>query len=406
MASRVFLAGATRRKLAVSSRHEGHVTRLGAFLSLAAALTCNKKLLEHITFRRRRNVSSAVGACSFRVNRAEVKYLRLPANAPLSTGGHSECARGNGMTEQRLQSDTEEERDRRGGRRWRLRMPDVKAEWTVGGGLKLAGGGLAGALIVVAVWWFTQHQRVEVPNLLGLTRAAAEVQLRDKGLTLRATRAEPSDQPDGTVIRTDPAPGSEVDKGSAVSLVLASHSSAAPSPQPSPSTTLSVAPPPAPVPPATGGGNRPPVHNAATTGRTTTTAITAIPSRAQPPSQPVHIRNDLVLGRYQWIDLDTGAYNPGNGGDLYFGEDANTQAFHLQPMSPATAANAGVAEQRYATCASPRTTADMIPLTQLPANSIVCVRTDEGRVSAVKITGTSDGPNGRDLHVTYVTWER
>jgi hypothetical protein len=45
------------------------------------------------------------------------------------------------------------------------------------------------------------------------------------------------------------------------------------------------------------------------------------------------------------------------------------------------------------------------PLGQLPTGSGVCVRTDEGRVSAVQLTGTSDGPNGRDLHITYSSWE-
>lgn len=112
-----------------------------------------------------------------------------------------------------------------------------------------------------------------------------------------------------------------------------------------------------------------------------------------------------MIGRYNWVDLDTGAYSPGNGGDLHFGQDANTGAFHLQSMSGG-ADEVGAAGRAYDTCAGASPTTDRIALDGLPVGTVICVRTDEDRLSAVEITGASDGPNGRDLHVSYTTWER
>ncbi|HEX6024267.1 MAG TPA: PASTA domain-containing protein, partial [Solirubrobacter sp.] len=63
-------------------------------------------------------------------------------------------------------------------------------------------------------------QGVEVPQLTGLARDEAEQQLSALGLTADVTEEE-SARPPGTVLRQDPAPGTSVDKGAAVSLVVA-----------------------------------------------------------------------------------------------------------------------------------------------------------------------------------------
>ena len=77
-------------------------------------------------------------------------------------------------------------------------------------------------LFVVAVLWAAQGQSpVEVPVLAGLPRSQAEALLKNMGLSVRATSDEVSLQPAGTVLRTNPAAGVQLDPGAGVSLVLA-----------------------------------------------------------------------------------------------------------------------------------------------------------------------------------------
>jgi beta-lactam-binding protein with PASTA domain len=73
----------------------------------------------------------------------------------------------------------------------------------------LAGAGLVVTLVVVSLLWWVSAQRphVEVPNLVGMPRAQAEALLSGMGLKMRATYDQVSDQPVGTVLRTDPPGG-------------------------------------------------------------------------------------------------------------------------------------------------------------------------------------------------------
>ncbi|MGH3428159.1 MAG: PASTA domain-containing protein [Pseudonocardiaceae bacterium] len=126
------------------------------------------------------------------------------------------------MTDQQPPEQQPPDERRRKRRRWRLRRDDIKAEWSVSGGLTLAGTGVIGALLVVPVWWVLQQRsQVEVPYLVGVSHVAAEAQLKSKGLNLHATYGEVSTQPAGTVLRTDPTAGTKLDQGGGVSLVLA-----------------------------------------------------------------------------------------------------------------------------------------------------------------------------------------
>jgi eukaryotic-like serine/threonine-protein kinase len=61
---------------------------------------------------------------------------------------------------------------------------------------------------------------VKVPKLTGLTQDDAEAQLKDLGLSAKATEQE-SSQPTGTVIAQDPAAGSTVDKNAVVAITVA-----------------------------------------------------------------------------------------------------------------------------------------------------------------------------------------
>jgi eukaryotic-like serine/threonine-protein kinase len=89
-------------------------------------------------------------------------------------------------------------------------------------------------------------ERVEVPNVVGLTPEEAQGRLEDKGLEIGSRNETPSDQVGaGAVAEQAPAAGTEVERGSAVDVVISTGpaqeltSSASPSPTPSASQTAS-----------------------------------------------------------------------------------------------------------------------------------------------------------------------
>jgi serine/threonine-protein kinase len=96
----------------------------------------------------------------------------------------------------------------------------------------------------VRVWVSSGTEQVNVPVLIGQTRAEAANTLTAAGLALGAVTEETSDRPAGTVISSNPAAGWSVGKGSQVDLVL----SLGPTPSPSPSPTPVPTPTPTPVP--------------------------------------------------------------------------------------------------------------------------------------------------------------
>jgi eukaryotic-like serine/threonine-protein kinase len=63
-------------------------------------------------------------------------------------------------------------------------------------------------------------QQVEVPNVIGQSQDDAEAAIADAGLRVGDVGDEFSDQPEGTVIGQSPDPGTEVDRGSAVSITV------------------------------------------------------------------------------------------------------------------------------------------------------------------------------------------
>jgi serine/threonine-protein kinase len=62
--------------------------------------------------------------------------------------------------------------------------------------------------------------QVEVPELTGLTQDEAVAALEAANLTLGTPSAQPSEEPEGTVISQNPLPGEKVDKNSTVDIVL------------------------------------------------------------------------------------------------------------------------------------------------------------------------------------------
>jgi PASTA domain len=143
-------------------------------------------------------------------------------------------------------------RDQRGRPRVRLRdwlRDHFQAQIPLPGGLSLTGIGLLGVVFVTvvalaaALWWFAiREPQAQVPHLVGLSRAEAESRLREAHLGLGAIYGEVSGQPVGTVLRTEPAVGSKLDRDAVVGLVLAVPAGA--TTQPSPGPLLSSSPQP------------------------------------------------------------------------------------------------------------------------------------------------------------------
>jgi eukaryotic-like serine/threonine-protein kinase len=63
-------------------------------------------------------------------------------------------------------------------------------------------------------------QQVEVPSVIGKSQDDAEAAIADAGLRVGDVGDEFSDEPEGTVIGQSPDPGTEVDRGSAVSITV------------------------------------------------------------------------------------------------------------------------------------------------------------------------------------------
>jgi serine/threonine-protein kinase len=100
----------------------------------------------------------------------------------------------------------------------------------------------AGDEIIVVV--SSGADTVPVPSLIGQTRAEATATLNAVGLNLGLVSHEPSAQEEGTVIRSEPTAGTDVEVGSQVNLVLSRGPTPSPTPSPEPPT-----PPPTPTPP-------------------------------------------------------------------------------------------------------------------------------------------------------------
>ena len=69
----------------------------------------------------------------------------------------------------------------------------------------------------VTIWVAVPNNIVKVPNLVGMSRAAAETNLVSLGLVPKVTEVD-SELPGGTVITQDPAPGTELQAGDQVAI--------------------------------------------------------------------------------------------------------------------------------------------------------------------------------------------
>jgi serine/threonine-protein kinase len=118
---------------------------------------------------------------------------------------------------------------------------DVVISTTPGAGQPVASGSTVHVVVS------SGSETVAVPTLIGQTRTEASATLDRAGLVLGQVSEEPSGQPSGTVIRSNPTAGTDVAADSQVDIVLSSGPTPSPTPSPTPVPTP-VPPTPTPVP--------------------------------------------------------------------------------------------------------------------------------------------------------------
>lgn len=105
-----------------------------------------------------------------------------------------------------------------------LELSDRLPRWLTG----IAYTFLLGMIVMVGGWVYwnlTLPKPIKVPDLVGMPVDQAKQQLQGMGLNLREGRKEFSErQPEGVILKLDPAPGGEVREGGAVSAVISAGS--------------------------------------------------------------------------------------------------------------------------------------------------------------------------------------
>ncbi len=101
----------------------------------------------------------------------------------------------------------------------------------------------------VIVYVSSGAEQVAVPRLSGQTQAEATATLQAAGLRVGdVTRESSPDVPDGSVIRSNPAAGVELERDEQVDLVISSGPTPSPTPSPTPVPTPTPTPVPTPTP--------------------------------------------------------------------------------------------------------------------------------------------------------------
>lgn len=286
---------------------------------------------------------------------------------------------------------------------------------------------------------------IEVPNVEGLELAEAQDALRTAGFNVaRVNRVPSSELAAGLVIASKPDAGSSLPRGSAVVLKVSSGS---PAPSAPPSTT--------------GGGNGPDdgrpgpkpdtqavdlveVPQVVAHPRTTavdeleqaelqvriveressvveagkaigtdpkagtklkkgTTVTLFISSGSANQTGQLHSHGSLTVRQTWTADVDEGIEGD-PGADFWFEAETET-ARYITPYNGATLAAVGVVEPTPDACADTDLRSDRIDVASLQIGSVVCIRTDQGRLSVVTVD-QPPGPSPGTIEISFSTYEQ
>jgi hypothetical protein len=126
-----------------------------------------------------------------------------------------------------------------------------------------------------------------------------------------------------------------------------------------------------------------------------------LPSGAPPPPQPVHSSGAFELAPPLMANVDEGNIAFA-GADLhYFAPNLNDLA--LVPINGAVISYTNGAQRGYAGCSAAAFSNTPVTSSSISAGDYLCVRTNEGRISELQVTGI--GAILGVLSISYTTWQ-
>jgi len=142
--------------------------------------------------------------------------------------------------------------------------------------------------------------------------------------------------------------------------------------------------------------------------------LTPIPPTATPLDTPTptslpestrHVSGSLDIPQTYIVDLDQGVVVDNahqDQGDFWF-EAATPTERYITPWNGTQIALVGTLTPGLSGCQSASYSSNKIPIADLPVGTYVCVQTNEGRYSQVRIEAPV-GPSPGTLSISYTTW--
>jgi hypothetical protein len=121
-----------------------------------------------------------------------------------------------------------------------------------------------------------------------------------------------------------------------------------------------------------------------------------------PSGWTVHSSGELAIQQTYMANLDAGTIGSG-GADIWFEAQTATQRY-VTPRNGAKIKKVTLATHDGCEAASGSLSSSKINITSLPAGSLVCLRTNEGRLGAFRVNSTV-GPSPGILHISFTTWD-
>lgn len=135
-------------------------------------------------------------------------------------------------------------------------------------------------------------------------------------------------------------------------------------------------------------------------GGTTDATATLTVILEETPS--IHSSGQLTIDQTWTADLDEGSVGSDSGADIWFEAETATERY-ITPWGNVKLAAAGMSPPGFKGCRDAFLSRSRIDINELPVGSYICVLTNEGRHSQVRI----DAPVGESpgtLEIDYITW--